>query len=325
MKSIILENKPAITITPILKTSKERKEVPFICVISDEDESSEYESSEEDIQINLDPSEKSKSSQNKENHRTNGIQKSINEDCEIVLINDDTEKIIDIADVEDTMENKVNIDVIELQNQNEEENETDLCIVVDHTDLENSENKIGCDNDIESNVQLEGLQDEDENPKTIKIEKKKNSMSPSSNDAISENTLKELANSDLIENYLEICKINLENTEYNLNNKFDILKQYYKKCEPTMVESDDFRKLIENSIKKAKASPSQAVISFGEVFMHLKDLYKLNSVEVTKEVKRKLKKMEHTIKLLVNKIKELENEDVDFSNEEDSSYMKLER
>lgn len=329
-----------ITITPVKKPIKEKKKQPDICIISDEDELSEEKSSDEDIEIN-DTCEQTKNSQNIESDRKNGIEKSINVDYEMVPANE-AAKVIDITDVEDyPKNNEENDDVIELEDKNEEENETDLGGVVDEI-LEKGDNNLQCENQIANNKdQLdEKCQNEVEKSNLVQHEKKSFSMGDTvNNSAVSFNKIRsmpcdqspketyvcKLSSSELVYDFLATCKKNLENTEYNLNNQFDMLEQYYKKCDPKFVESDDFKKFIEINLKKAKVSSPQAVISFGEVFAHLKDLNKMGTVEVTKKNKLKLKKMEHTIKLLVKKIKELENADVDFSDEEDSSYIKLNR
>lgn len=315
-----------ITLTPIIKATQEKKikkkKVPDICVISDEEDNLENDDFHERTEENLDFQEDTSSliGQNSSNK---------NEDCEIVFGNE-IEKIIDITEVEDNREDiKDKIDVIALEDRNEED---DLSIV--NKIVEKSESKEknvsktqNMNNQVEEDFQcdLEGSDKvQNQNNDFIK-DSLRNGQSNQADNSPKEMSFNELSNPDLIEYFLDICKKNLENTEYDLINQFDMFSQYYKKCEPSLVESNDFRKLIESNIKKAKVSPSQAVISFGEVFMHLKDLNKVNSVEVTKKKKLKLKKMEHTIKLLVKKIKDLENAEVDFSDEEDSSYMKLNR
>lgn len=132
-------------------------------------------------------------------------------------------------------------------------------------------------------------------------------------------------NSNLVEIFIETCNNVLRDSEYDIVRKFEVFEQYYKRCEPKLIRCPDFKQLIDNNIKKAKLSPSQAIISFGKVFMHVKDLAAVNTVEVTKKEKIKLKKLEGTIRQLVKKIKDLESAEVDFSDEEDSAYLQLDR
>ncbi|XP_074033278.1 daxx-like protein [Leptinotarsa decemlineata] len=101
--------------------------------------------------------------------------------------------------------------------------------------------------------------------------------------------------------------------------------KYYGKCEMELGESTDFEQIVQTAITKAETSAPLAVIGFNDIFQYLKDVLNSESVEVTAEKRGKLKKLEKTIKLLIAKIKSLEEAEIDFDDEEDSTYLQLDR
>lgn len=131
---------------------------------------------------------------------------------------------------------------------------------------------------------------------------------------------------NLIERFLEVCEKTVKGSQFEevMLKKFESLLNKYKICRADM-DSSQFRKMLEDNIKKAEKSAISAVLSFKEVYLLVKDLGDVGTVEVSKERKRNLKKLEKTMKLLYKKIKKLENADVDFDNEEDSKFIQLDR
>lgn len=131
----------------------------------------------------------------------------------------------------------------------------------------------------------------------------------------------------LLENFLTVCEESIVNSQYeHLKDKqFIILRKYYKKCGAKLSESSDFMKLMEENMNRARKSAATAVISFNEIFQYVKEVVDTESIEVSEEHRIKLKKLEKTIKLLLMKIKHLENSELNFDEEEDSSYLQLDR
>lgn len=131
----------------------------------------------------------------------------------------------------------------------------------------------------------------------------------------------------LLENFLKVCEENITNSQYeHLKHKqFLILRKYYNKCGAKLSESSNFVKLMEENTNRARKSAATAVISFNEIFQYVKEVVDTESIEVSEDHRIKLKKLEKTIKLLLLKIKHLENSELNFDAEEDSSYMQLDR
>nr|CAH7718017.1 unnamed protein product [Callosobruchus chinensis] len=93
-----------------------------------------------------------------------------------------------------------------------------------------------------------------------------------------------------------------------------------------LIANPAFTKLLMKSIQKTEnASPERATIVFNEVFVFIKEIADVSSIEVDKETRLKLKKLEHCMKLLKKKIKKLEVAEIDFDAEEDSAYIQLDR
>lgn len=189
---------------------------------------------------------------------------------------------------------------------------------------ENSNQNFGSPSNISDNITIDKDTNLSENidlhNQVTSSESKINEASSSKDDSDTKKS-----NTFLIESFIEKCTFILNGSEYDISKKVEVLRKYYKKCEHQLIECADFKKLIEANLKRVDSSISQALICFGEVFMHVKDLFQVNTVEVTKKEKIKLTKLEHAIKLLVKQIKDLEEVEVDFADEEDSSYMQLER
>ncbi|XP_028139072.1 uncharacterized protein LOC114333406 [Diabrotica virgifera virgifera] len=142
----------------------------------------------------------------------------------------------------------------------------------------------------------------------------------------SSTSAKEPSNTFLLERFLTIIDRNIQNTKYvTIKEKFPMLRTFYNKCIEEYGTSKGFQRLLTDNIAKTKKSAIQSVICFNEVFQHLKEAVKTGSIECDKEQLIKLKKLEKTIKKLVVIIKRLEEAEIDFDQEEDSSYLKMDR
>ncbi|KAG5894075.1 hypothetical protein JTB14_003932 [Gonioctena quinquepunctata] len=133
-------------------------------------------------------------------------------------------------------------------------------------------------------------------------------------------------NTILLRDFLSIFKETIKGTKFeSLENKIPSLKKYYDKYEEDQGESIDFKQVIEASIAKATQSTGKAVVGFKDIYEYLQEISSADSVEVTAEDRIKLKKLGRTIKLLVSKIKQLEEAEINFDDEEDSTYLQLDR
>lgn len=333
-----------VTITPVSKL----KESKSVCLISDDEDDDSDPEIEEILEDNTLNKTSGVTCNEEINNKSNEIHD--NKDCEIVSVtsapdiiditnSEHTEtqtvngnkeievipddKIDDIDDFakksNDTVSVKITEQIIDITENNEDNDEGSFMEV--NEELNDTNFNIETKLDNESTSTSAAAQQSEEKTDDLLIAKSETSIT--SVDVLDESS--KLSSTILIENFLELCKNMLMNTEYDLNKQFELLKQYYKKSEKELIKCEDFKKFIENNIKKAKSTPHQTVISFGEVFKHVKDLAEINAIEVTKKQKLKLKKLEFAIKLLVGKIKDLENAEIDFDDEEDSSYLQLER
>ncbi|XP_072390460.1 uncharacterized protein Daxx isoform X2 [Diabrotica undecimpunctata] len=134
------------------------------------------------------------------------------------------------------------------------------------------------------------------------------------------------SNKFLLKKFLGIVERNIKHTKYvTILEKFPMLRTFYNKCIDEFETSTGFQRILTENIAKAKKSSIQSVLCFNEVFQHLKEAVKTGSIEVDREQLIKLKKLEKTIKRLVVIIKRLEETEIDFDLEEDSSYLQLGR
>ncbi|KAJ8921663.1 hypothetical protein NQ315_010572 [Exocentrus adspersus] len=135
------------------------------------------------------------------------------------------------------------------------------------------------------------------------------------------------AHSLLLENFLQVCEEKITSSQYeHLKDKqFPVLRKYYRKCGAKLGESTNFLKLVDENMVRAKKSPAAAVISFNEILQYVKEVVNTESVEVSEGHRIKLKKLEKMIKLLLMRIRQLENAEINFDDEEDSSYLQLDR
>ncbi|CAH1998708.1 unnamed protein product [Acanthoscelides obtectus] len=132
----------------------------------------------------------------------------------------------------------------------------------------------------------------------------------------------------LLDQFLTICGKRMEGSKFIklADEKFPILRRFYKKCDDVLNKNSEFKKLLLKCLNKSEnASPEKATIAFNEVFTFVKEIADVSSIEVDKETRLKLKKLEHCMKALKKKIKKLEVAEIDFDDEEDSVYLQLDR
>lgn len=107
------------------------------------------------------------------------------------------------------------------------------------------------------------------------------------------------------------------------------MKKYFKKS-GSYVNDQVFLTLLKQTYQGISSAPTcdvanSAVLAFHRVFQHLKTHMQQSMIEIEEDHVRKVKKLEKIIRLLQKKIKQLEETEVDFNDEEDSSYIILDR
>lgn len=114
-----------------------------------------------------------------------------------------------------------------------------------------------------------------------------------------------------------------------LPKKLSIMKKYFEKS-GNYVKDQVFLTLLKQTYEGIESAPTcdaanTAVLAFHKVFQHLKTHVQQSTIEIEEDHVPKVKRLEKIIKLLQKKIKQLEEAEVDFNDEEDSSYIILDR
>lgn len=126
----------------------------------------------------------------------------------------------------------------------------------------------------------------------------------------------------------EFLKVALEsdlnaNQKEILKSKLGTLRHLYKKVNH-YVEGDEFKKLLESQVELIKKDSENTVGAFLAIYQALKFEYEHQDVFIPLDTKRKIKKLDVTLKKLRKKIRILENAEVDLD-DDDSSYIQLQR
>lgn len=130
----------------------------------------------------------------------------------------------------------------------------------------------------------------------------------------------------LLGQFLKIIEEKTQEEKYTvIRDKIPLLLNYYSKREDTLGDSNDFKNLLLSCSQKAEKSAALAVKGFHDVYQYLKEQVHVDSIEVEKHYVPHIQKLEKAIKQLIKVIKQLEEQEVDFDQEEDSSFLKLER
>lgn len=132
--------------------------------------------------------------------------------------------------------------------------------------------------------------------------------------------------SDLVEQFILICDKHFESSRFaeKLQRKMIQVRENFSKC--TGIHQDfNFKKMLLQEISAAEQSALCAVHSFQRIYTYLMDHVVGQTIEVEEDDMPKIKKLDKAMRLILKKIKQLENEEIDFSDEENSSYLQLER
>ncbi|XP_057664356.1 RNA polymerase-associated protein LEO1-like [Diorhabda carinulata] len=133
-------------------------------------------------------------------------------------------------------------------------------------------------------------------------------------------------NTILLDQLLKIIEEQTQDEKYTIiREKIPLLLSYYRKRNDNLKDCNDFKILLKSCSEKAEKSAALAVKAFHEVYQYLKEQVNVDSVEVEKRYIPHIQKLEKAIKQLVKVIKHLEEQEVDFDEEEDSAFIKLER
>ncbi|RZC42560.1 Daxx domain containing protein [Asbolus verrucosus] len=130
----------------------------------------------------------------------------------------------------------------------------------------------------------------------------------------------------LLDQFLETCAGSIRGSKYEsrLLTKFPKMRKHFNNCN-SLHEEPNLKQMLQEQIGSAKFSAPDAVISFQRIYSYLLDNINGTSIEISEENLRKIRKLERTCKLLLKKLKQLEETELDFSDESDSTYMQIDR
>ena len=151
---------------------------------------------------------------------------------------------------------------------------------------------------------------------------------------------------DVFQKFVEACK--KKNNDEATKKVIMNLKNRYSQLDDDDKSNDEFRLFLNASIQKIVNAHSKFYSLIQEVRNEIKRRINIkkgnkkseevkqnaelgnaenhvDGIELSEEVWRKVKKLEDTIKQCKDKIHELDNEEVDFNDEENSSYLKKDR
>ncbi|XP_063905674.1 death domain-associated protein 6-like isoform X2 [Zophobas morio] len=130
----------------------------------------------------------------------------------------------------------------------------------------------------------------------------------------------------LLDEFLETCAKSLKGSKYESKvlPKFPKIKNNFDKCDSIHGEPN-LRKMLQEYISTAKISAPEAVVAFQRMYSYLLDNINGDAIEVPEEHLKKLKILEKTCKKLLKRLKILENAEVNFEDEDDSTYMQIDR
>ncbi|XP_045470223.1 uncharacterized protein LOC123677625 [Harmonia axyridis] len=101
--------------------------------------------------------------------------------------------------------------------------------------------------------------------------------------------------------------------------KFPVIIKMFRSLSEEFSKTEYLNKFLRKQTKTAGQSVSCCIISFRDVYQHLKDNLNSKSIELPKEHWKHVRKLEKFMEQVLAKLKELEETEVDFDEDEDRS------
>lgn len=210
-------------------------------------------------------------------------------------------------------QNKYNMDTggqsEEIKSTKENENEDNKN---NEVYTENEENDIILIADNSENNNKKGAEDTD-------------SFSEESNVIERDSSSKDILHKSKFKMFLDRCLKSTLGTKYDLSFKIPDITKLFKNLPEERVLSADFKLNLEEFMEMAEKGSREATLGFHKCYTYFKQSSPGSFYFDSKDDVNKLKMLEICIKKLQNKIKKIEEEEVDFSDDENSSYIKLDR
>lgn len=110
-----------------------------------------------------------------------------------------------------------------------------------------------------------------------------------------------------------------------IKKKVPVIKQRYMQANPEFVSDKKFIKLLNENIERMKNKPADAIICFNDIWEELGIRKEKDNIDLTDREAIHIKKLSKTLRLLNKKIKKLEEEPVNWDDDDNSAYIQLEK
>ncbi|KRT80360.1 hypothetical protein AMK59_7941, partial [Oryctes borbonicus] len=136
-----------------------------------------------------------------------------------------------------------------------------------------------------------------------------------------------------MQDFINLCllKITSKETKELFISKLPFCKKLFDRVDEEYIISEEFNAFLEEKRALSENSSLRAITSFNDIYQHLKSELKNHddgpstSSENSSKHEVIIGKLEHALRKVEKVIKKLEEAEVNFDDEEDSSYMKMQR
>ncbi|KAK9888780.1 hypothetical protein WA026_001005 [Henosepilachna vigintioctopunctata] len=242
------------------------------------------------------------------------------------------ESIICLDSDEDTDSQEV---VMTNNKENVENNSMSICKsndTVDQNDIDNVKELYSIKNlPNDSLNQIEYEERENSDSISNGNHAEKYSKTEDKNDTVALNDHNLLNNTESLPNeaisFLSTCKRQLRGTECAsiIYKRFPTLIKIFRDLADEISKSDYFKSFLIKQNKIASESVKGCIISFKDVYQYFKSILECEGIELSKKHWKHLRKLEEVMNKLLEKLRELDDTEVDFDAEDQSSYIKYER
>ncbi|XP_044751939.1 uncharacterized protein LOC123311889 [Coccinella septempunctata] len=163
----------------------------------------------------------------------------------------------------------------------------------------------------------------------LQSHKKQNSHSEEQSDSSSSKGSDILADTEDLPKeailFLSTCKKMLrKGSAEPILKKYPVIIKMFRSLSEEFAKTEFLNKFLRKQTRIAKESVSCCIISFRDVYQHLKDSLNSQSIELPKQQWKHVRKLELFMQKLLEKLKELEDAEIDFDDddEDNSAYIK---
>lgn len=128
--------------------------------------------------------------------------------------------------------------------------------------------------------------------------------------------------------FLKTCKkVLIKSNAETIFKKFPVIIKMFRSLSEEISKAEYLKKFLKKQTNIAKQSVKCSIISFSDVYQHLKESLDSQSIELPKKHWKHVRKLEKLMEKIVKKLKDLEESEVNFEedDEENSAYIKHDR